>query len=220
MPQAEFIGIDLSSSPNKPTTCIGLNEGLSLIFIGFLGSDVDIISAVASHPSRLIAIDAPLNLPQGLCCLEESCNCRPERAERGRGCERELARLGIPCYFTTKRSIIRRMVYRGIRIKGELESRGFEVMEVYPYASKVRLWGKPIPSKLKPAGLNFLRKHLASLLPPLAPYIAHFNHDLCDACIAAYTAYLHCLGKTEYVGDPREGVICIPMATLLDAVLS
>ena len=37
-----------------------------------------------------------------------------------------------------------------------------------------------------------------------------FNHDLCDAAIAAYTAYLHYQGKTELCGEPEDGAICLP----------
>ncbi len=211
MPEADFIGLDLTSSQRKPSACVGLDKELGLIFMGFLSSNVDIIAMVESHSPGFIAIDAPLTLPQGLCCLEESCSCK---SEKGRECERELARLGIPCYFTTKHSIIREMVYRGIRIRNKLESRGYKVIEIYPYATKIRLWGKPIPSKLKPAGLNFLQLHLTELMPCLSPYINDFNHDLCDAAVAAYTAYLHYLNRTEQVGNPKEGVIFIPEGIL------
>jgi predicted nuclease with RNAse H fold len=212
--QSNFIGIDLASSPAKFSTCIGLDKQLSLAFFGFLGTDSDIATVVDSQASHLVAIDAPLTLPEGLCCLEESCGCQLKKVDKGRECERELARLGIPSYFTTKRSIIKEMVYRGIKLRKELESRGCKVIEVYPYASKVRLWGKPIPPKTERKGLIFLQDHLASLIPSLASYIAdlgtHFNHDLCDAAIAAYTAYLHYWSKTDGVGNPEEGLIYIP----------
>lgn len=211
MTKSDFIGIDLTSSPKKPSVCIGLDKGASLIFVGFLATDSDIAALVSSQPSScLVAIDAPLTLPQGLCCLEESCSCQPKSYRKGRECERELAKLGIPSYFTTKKSIIKPMVYRGIKIREELERRGYQIIEVYPYASKVRLWGKPIPQKTTPEGIAFLRNHLASLMPSLTHYIADFNHDLCDAAIAAYTAYLHYSGKTRQVGNPEEGVIHIP----------
>ena len=210
MTKSEFIGIDLTSSPKKSSACIGLDKELNLIFIGFLRTDSDIIALLCSQPSCLVAIDAPLTLPKGLCCLEESCSCQPKSSGKGRECEQELAKLGIPCYFTTKRSIIKPMVYRGVKIRGELEGRGYHVIEIYPYASKVRLWGKPIPKKTRPDGLDFLRDRLTSLVPCLTPYIDRFNHDLCDAAIAAYTACLYYSGETEQIGDPGEGTIYIP----------
>ena len=107
------------------------------------------------------------------------------------------------------------MVYRGIRLKTKLKAMGYEVIEVYPYASKVRLFGKSLPPKSKPAGLTFLKQQVSCLLPRIAPYVDGFNHDMCDAAMAAYTAFLHSQGKTELCGEPEEGVICLP---LLDRV--
>jgi len=208
---AGFLGIDLTSVEAKPSACIGLDSGLNLIYSGFPRQDSDILRVVSRHGLELVAIDAPLSLPEGLCCLEESCSCQPKAEVKGRSCERELARLGIPCYFTTKKSIIKAMVYRGIRLKAELEAMGYEVIEVYPYASKVRLFGKFIPAKSKRAGLAFLKRRISGLLPNISAYVAGFNHHLCDAAIAAYTAFLHWQGKTELVGELEEGAIWLPL---------
>ena len=214
---AGFLGIDLTSTEAKPSACLGLDNQLNLIYLGFLNGDSDILKVASRYEFELIAIDAPLSLPKGLCCLEESCSCQPRRTRvKGRNCEQELARLGIPCYFTTKKSIIKAMVYRGIRLRTELEATGYEVIEVYPYATKLRLFGKPIPSKLKPDGLTFLKQHICQLLPNITPYVDGFNHDMCDAAIATYTAFLCSQGKTEQCGEPEEGTICLPF---LDRVI-
>ena len=205
-----FLGIDLTSTGAKPSACLGLDRELHLTYSGFLYRDSDILEVVNRHGFELVAIDAPLSLPDGLCCLEESCSCQARAGFRGRSCERELAKLGIACYFTTKNSIIKAMVYRGISLKTKLEAIGYEVMEVYPYATKVRLFGKPIPSKLKPDGLRFLKQHIGCLLPNIVSYVDGFNHDLCDAAIAAYTAFLHIQGRTELCGDTEEGAVCLP----------
>ncbi len=84
------------------------------------------------------------------------------------------------------------------------------MIEIYPYASKVRLWGKRIPKKTSTEGLECLKAHLAGIIPDLAQHTAKLDHDLCDAAIAGYTAYLHFQGKTEPIGDPDEGLIYIP----------
>jgi len=207
--QSNFIGIDLTSSPERASACIGLDDNLNLGFAGFLHSDTDLVALVISQAPRVTAIDAPLTLPKGLCCLEESCRCQPIQG-KGRECERQLARLGIPCYFTTKRSIIKRMMYRGVELKRRLEDRGYQVIEVYPYASKVRLWGKPVPSKARSAGLALSRAKLANLMPSLTPHVADFDHHLCDAALAAHTAYLHHRNATEQIGSLKEGAIYIP----------
>ena len=209
MSQSGFIGIDLTSSPAKPSACVGLSADLDLAFAGQLVEDADLLALVSVEEPLVVAIDAPLSLPHGLCSLEESADCQPESGN-GRECERQLARLGIPCYFTTKRSIIKSMVYRGIGLKTELEGRGFRVIEVYPYASKVCLWGRPIPRKSSREGIAFLRAKLVELMPGLDPYAADFDHDLCDAAVAAYTACLHHRNGTEAVGSSGEGGIWLP----------
>ena len=204
------MGIDLTSAEAKPSACLGLDRELHLIYSGFLFQDSDILEVVSRHGFEVVAIDAPISLSKGLCCLEESCSCQPQAGVKGRSCERELARLGIPCYFTTKKSIIKAMVYRGIRLKTELESMGYVVIEVYPYASKVRLFGRNILKKTTPAGLAFLRQRISQLLPNISPYVDGFSHHLCDAAIAAYTAYLYYQDKIELCGEPEEGAICLP----------
>ena len=209
--RARFLGIDLTSKETRPSACLGLDRDLHLIYDGFLGEDSDILQLVPSHQFELVAIDAPLSLPKGLCCLEESCSCQTGVGLNGRSCEQELAKQGIGLFRTTNKSIIKDMVYRAIRLKTELESMGCEVIEVYPYASKVRLFGRNIPKKTTLAGVAFLRQHISELLPGIANHVTRFNHDLCDAAIAAYTAFLYEQGKAEPCGDPEEGVIYLPL---------
>ena len=59
-------------------------------------------------------------------------------------------------------------------------------------------------------GLAILKQRISCLLPNVAPHIDGFTHDMCDAAIAAYTAYRHYQGKTEFCGEPDEGTICLP----------
>jgi predicted nuclease with RNAse H fold len=217
MPRAEFVGIDLTSSTAKPSACVGLDGQLNLAFRAWAISDSEMLDLAETYSPIVFGIDAPLALPEGLCCLEESCACQPKRLDNGRECERVLASLGIPCYFTTKKSIIKEMVYRGIGLRKELDQRGCRVVEVYPYASKACLWGRPIPRKSSPQGLDFLRHHLAMLLPSLAPHVADFNHDLCDAAMAAYTAYLAWAGAAEPLGNSADGFIWVPKGQVLQA---
>lgn len=177
-----------------------------------MGSNEEIIHAIEEHRASLVAIDAPLTLPAGLHCLGESCPCSSPTPFRS--AELELRRLGFGLFYTTKKSIIKAVVYRGMALKGELERQGYSVLEVYPYASRVRLWGQRPPRKTTPQGLAFLREKLAALLPSLAPHLPGLTHDLADAAIAAYTAYLHFRGQCYHLGGPEEGTICIPKAEL------
>lgn len=103
------------------------------------------------------------------------------------------------------------MVYRAMKLKDELNRQGCKVIEIYPYASKVRFFGKPIPPKTTHEGIAWLKQELNYLLPSLGSHIGKFNHDLCDAAIAAYTGFLYAHGKGEAVGNTEEGIIYIPI---------
>ncbi len=104
------------------------------------------------------------------------------------------------------------MVYRAIGLRRALEDQGHAVMEVYPYASKVRLFGLPIPKKTTKYGRQWLRERLEGLVPGLREHERDLGHDELDAIVAAYTAYLHGQGQAEAIGDPREGIIHVPKA--------
>ena len=148
-------------------------------------------------------------------CFDQGHSCRPRLPGKGKASERALSRLGIPCYYASKKSIIKEMVLRAMRLRADLEARGYPVMEVYPYAVKVRLWGRAIPKKTTPAGRAFLHQRLLALLPDLAALPRTPTHDEADALLVAYTAWLSERGLTEGLGDPEEGLIYLPLAGLL-----
>lgn len=205
-----FIGLDLTTSSIRKTACAVLDAEFHLQDQKLLGSDGEIVAFVETHRPALVSIDAPLSLPLGLCCLEDTCSCQPASPGKGRQCERELSALGIGCYYTTKRSIIKGMVYRGIRLKANLERRGFTVIEIYPYASKVRLFG-PLPRKTTVAGRRALQEGLQRFIPLVpSPQGDLLSHDALDALLAVYTAFLYNCGRTEALGDPLEGLLYIP----------
>jgi predicted nuclease with RNAse H fold len=204
------IGLDLTGSPEKRTAFAVLTKELDIVAKGFVTDDEEIIALAEEQCPVLIAIDAPLSLPLGLCCLEESCPCRPISSRKGRQCEWELSALGIGCYYTTKRSIIKKMVYRAIALKKKLEGQGFAVIEVYPYASRAHFFGK-LPRKTTVAGRRALQERLHRLIPALpAPQESLLSHDVLDALLAAYTGFLYVEGQTEGLGNLAEGLLHIP----------
>jgi predicted nuclease with RNAse H fold len=119
-------------------------------------------------------------------------------------------RRGIGLYVTTKRSIIKPMVYHGMRLRASLEKQLITALEVYPFAAKVRLLGKPIPKKSTLAGRIWLQERLEPLIPSLSAVEKVLSHDCLDALTAAYTAFLYSKSQVEAVGDPQEGLIYIP----------
>ena len=71
---------------------------------------------------------------------------------------------------------------------------------MYPYATKVALFGLPLPLKTTRDEISFLQRRLGWRIPGLSTSGMRLNHDLCDALVAAYTAYLHPRDLTESVG--------------------
>jgi len=207
-----FFGIDLTSTEAKPSACLGLDSKSQLVYLGFLTENRDIVALLNFYSPQVVAIDAPLSLPLGLCCLEESCPCKPKSPRKNRQCEHELRQQGIPCYPTSKRTFVKDLIYRGIELKTrigcEVKQVG-QVIDVYPFASKVRLFGKTIPRKTTKQGISFVRDKLEAILPDLKPYSDMLDHDFCDAAVAAYTALLHYQNKVDVLGNSEEGVIII-----------
>ncbi|MCK5653764.1 MAG: DUF429 domain-containing protein [Dehalococcoidia bacterium] len=94
--RACFIGVDLTSAEKKPTDYVALDRELHLTLFDFLFSDCQIIEAIERYQPSIVAIDAPLSLPNGLCCLEESCPCQSLSSAKGRVCERDSPAAASP----------------------------------------------------------------------------------------------------------------------------
>ena len=209
-----FFGIDLTSTEAKPSACLGLDGESQLVYLGFLTENRAIVALLNFYSPQVIAIDAPLSLPLGLCCIEQSCPCEPKFPRKNRQCDQELRQQGIPCYPTSKKTFIKDLIYRGIELKasiGREVKQVSQIIEVYPFASKVRLFGKTVPRKTTKQGMSFLRDKLGDILPSLKPYSGMLDHNFYDAAVAAYTALLRHRKKVDTLGSSEEGVIVIPI---------
>jgi predicted nuclease with RNAse H fold len=207
-----FVGVDLTAGV-RPSNVAAIDlDGTRVAFYCALTDD-DLATTLDELGARVVAIDSPMGLPAGLCCLEESCTCGPTSPGTGRSAERELALRGIACFWTTKRTIIKAMVYRAIDLKTRLEAQGLTVLEVYPYAVKRLLLAARPPRKNTPAGIDCLVDGARSLLPSCAwPQPWEPSHDDLDALYCAITARLYELGQTEALGDPAEVPLIVPKA--------
>ncbi len=205
-----YLGIDLASSPARASAYALLGEEGSLRGVGALGTDQEILLLAKRARPSLVAIDAPLGLPRGMCCLESSCSCVSQAADGLRAAEREMIARGFGLFRTTKKSIIKALVYRGIALRGLLDGAGLRVLEVYPYASKVILFGRSLPKKTTAEGRAFVRARLEALIPGLARVGGALGHDELDALVAAYTARLAATGRAEELGEELEGTIWLP----------
>ena len=206
-----IFGIDLRVSPKRRSRLVALDGQSRLLFLSTFSDDTELFQMAQNHQPGVIAIGAPVSLPSGLCCLEISCECAtipPQK--KGRQSELELTRLGIGCFFTNKRSVIRNLIYRGVALSSQLTSLGFQVIEVYPYATKVVLFGDKMPSKNSADSLIFMRERLAPLIQGLKPELDELDRNTCNAAFNAYTALLHSREATDMLGTAEEGLLVLP----------
>jgi len=204
------VGIDLSSSPKRVSTLVSIDGSGRLTRIASFKEVEEMFGMLEGNRPEVVAIDVPLSLPSGLHCLEETCACAHSNGRKGRMGEVELAQMGIGCFFTSKKSIIKPLIYRGVKFRKLLVDRGYEVIEVYPYATKVMVFGDQMPSKNKPEALEFLKTNLPSLVQGADEYSKSLNHDRCDAILTAYTAHLFLKRETDSLGNEEEGAIAVP----------
>ena len=206
-----MVGVDLRASAKRPSPVVVLDDNAQTLFFGAIGPDAELLDLVDAHRPQLIAIGAPLGLPTGLCCLETSCPCYitgPQK--KGRQLELELSRMGISCFFTNKRSIISNLIYRGVGLNQQLGEAGYHVIEVYPHASKVILFGDKAPPKNSAGSLAFMRERLSSLVQGLDGHLSRMDRNGCDAVLNAYTALLHSQECTDMLGSQEEGLLVLP----------
>ena len=205
------LGIDLRASRKKPSSIAILDYHSHLCELASFYEDNELIKLVDDLRPDLVAIGAPLNLPSGFCCLDQSCDCRFSVSDRkGRLLELELAKMGISCFYTNKGSIIRDLIYRGILLSKILREAGHNVIEVYPHATKMLHFGDKVPPKNSSISVSFMSGHLAPLVSGMEKYADDLDRNSCDAIINAYTGQLHVQSGTDVLGDPEEGILVLP----------
>ena len=205
------LGVDLRTSSKKPSPLVLLDEDSRLVWLGSFRQDIEFVETVKLLGPGLVAIGSPLNLPSGFCCLDQSCECWfSVRDRKSRLLELELAQMGISCFYTNKVSIIKDLIYRGMRLSHELRSAGYDVIEVYPHATKMLLFGDNMPPKNNPNSVNYMISRLETLVFGMDSYMVDIDKDVCDAIINAYTGRLHVNFDTDMLGDPDEGMLVLP----------
>jgi predicted nuclease with RNAse H fold len=193
------VGIDLAGSPRRNTGACAL-QGMTVISCTILHGDDEILAFLEATGPALVAIDAPLSLPPGRRTIED------RRGGHFRTCDRELMKRGIR-FFPITLGPMRMLTRRGIRWRRILERKGIDVIEVYPGAAQ-DIWR----TGRKQDGLGKLRKGLERLGIRGLPQ--RMNGDELDAASAAHVAGLHLRGRTEVLGNFREGAIVVPRARL------
>ena len=193
-----ILGLDLAGSPRRPTGfCILRGRRVTA---GHLFGDEDIFATVDTAAPDLIAIDAPLALPAGRCCLLNTCACAG--ASHFRVSDLELRRLGIR-FFPMTLGPMRQLTQRGMHLKAALEDKGLAVIETYPGAAQ-DIWG--IPRQRDVVGLRrglsrFRLQGLRRSEP--SPHVL-------DAVTCALVGQLYLRGATSSIGSEDEALMILP----------
>lgn len=199
------VGIDLAGVPHRETGVAVLRDG-HLERLVKAGDDDEIMALVAlAGPDGTVAINAPLTLPRGRCCLDDDCPCRHDPGTRSREIERELLRMRVPVLAT---ALIKVLARRGIALAAALRAVGCTPLEVYPYAT-LRLLDLPAQGKRTQLGRRRIHNALQALVPGLDHPDAS-EHQL-DAIVCALTAQLWLAGRARTVGVADEGLMVIPL---------
>lgn len=195
----KFLGIDLAGVKDKDSGICLLDENLNAeVFT--LKSDDEIIDFIIKTRPNIIAIDAPLSLPSGRCCLKDTCSCKNKGHLRQ--CDRELLKMKIK-FFPVTLGPMRKLTERGIRLKEIIEGKGFDVIEVYPGGAQDILG---IPRKQK--GIDALREGLMNI--GIKGISKVKSHDELDAITSALVGKMYIENNYLALGNPEEGLIIMP----------
>lgn len=185
-------GIDLRSGPRYPTGFALLDGRGRLRRLERMRTDEEIERALEVAQPRVVAIDAPLALPEGRCCADVACECA--RYGISREVDRVCSRLGYRPFPTLLPSMVG-LTLRGIALYERLRARGFEVVEVYPGMAQDALG-----IARKRAGLPALAQGLRREGVRGIPRSRRVSHDELDAATCALVALRHLQGETFAVG--------------------
>ena len=194
----KVVGIDLAGSERRPTGICVLEGRKASVWV--VHRDGEVLEAVGED-SQVVAIDAPLSLPKGRCCLRDDCPCAGRA--HFRACDLELRRMKIK-FFPITLGPMRLLTLRGLALKGKLERRGFRVFETYPGAAQ-DIWG--IPRQKDPQGLKEGLKRFKLQGNWSRPGV---TRDELDALTCALVARENLRRNTITIGDPEEGLMILP----------
>jgi len=205
-----------------------------------------VVAAVrALGPEVVVAIDAPSGPTRGLLgprsAARRALGLPAGRYARYRVCDAQLIRRGLPLYqvpaagqpvpgwmavgFALFRALGRPLGrYRPPPAPdyaapvGARAVRHGRVAETYPDAVFCALLGHRPPPKRTPAGRVARVEALAGagIVAADGGGLWRLGADELDACAAACAAWALARGAGSWVGDPREGVIVLPVAQLRD----
>lgn len=200
-PARPVLGLDLRSGPRYPTGLAVMGRDGRLLDLRVVRTDEAILEAIEAHQPALIAIDAPLALPEGRHCADRDCACAA--AGIMREVDRIAAREGYRPFPALLPSMVR-LTLRGIALRERLQAAGHAVVEAYPGMTQDVLG---IPRK--GAGVDGLRRGLFRAGVRGLPR-RRVTHDELDAVTCALTGLLHLARRTEVMGSGIPVPLVLP----------
>lgn len=186
------MGIDLRSGPRYPTGLAVMDADRRLRQLCTVRTDEEIEAALERWRPVLVAIDAPLALPEGRCCADPACDCA--RFGILRAVDRACIAAGYRPFPTLLPSMVG-LTLRGIALLGRLQAAGVAAVEVYPGMAQDVLG---IPRKR--ADLVGLERGLRRAGVLGIPRARRVTHDELDAATCALVAAMHLDGMTSAMG--------------------
>lgn len=202
IPTPRVLGIDLRSGPRYPTGVALLDATRRAHLITVARTDADLLAYVGRFAPDLVAIDAPLALPEGRDCTDQACACAAA------GIMREVDRIAAAQGYRPFPALLPSMVkmtLRGIALREQLTSQGYPVVEVYPGMTQDILG---IPRK--GAGIDALRRGLKRHGVRGIPRARRISHDELDAVTCALTGLFYLEGRSETMGSGLPVPLVMP----------
>jgi predicted nuclease with RNAse H fold len=220
--QPILVGVDVAA--RRPCTAVALRGGRTARAVEWLETSdrAALIDWIVRSDAQVVAIDAPQGWNRRLL---------GGTSHRSRVCDHELLRRGLGvCQVPAKVDVddgtarLPDWIGVGFELFRVLRRRGFEsppegaipgafgqpaaVIEVYPYAAFVTLLGHRPRAKTDRQGLA---ARVRALRQAGVEWDDYFDHDSLDALAAALTGWRYLQGRASAVGDPREGLLWLPI---------
>jgi predicted nuclease with RNAse H fold len=179
-----------------------MDGSLRLRELAVVRTDEQLLDAVERHRPSIVAIDAPLALPEGRCCADPACDCAAA------GIMREVDRVCAAAGYRPFPALLPSMVgltLRGIALYERLASAGERVIEVYPGMAQDVLG---IPRKRQ--GVAALRRGLFRSGVRGLPRGRRVTHDELDAATCALVGVLHLRAETATMGPGIPVPLVLP----------
>ncbi|HJM88701.1 MAG TPA: DUF429 domain-containing protein [Dehalococcoidia bacterium] len=186
------LGIDLRSGPRYPTGIAVLGTDLRLRKLQAVRTNDEIEAIVEQFRPAIIAIDAPLGLPEGRCCADQSCPCAVHGIMRD--VDRACAAAGYRPFPSLLPSMVK-LTLRGIALSQRMLASGQQVVEVYPGMAQ-DVMGIP----RKGESTDGLRRGIFRSGVRGIPRSRRVTHDELDAITCAHVGLMHLAGESEQMG--------------------